>query len=212
MTSSSAQTAKQRIFARLSKSLGERQSKLDVSALESAPRPDLGGDAISAFYARMEPNHITYDRVSTEEELTTALLEYLDKHKLPKVVVTGDDARIDAIAVFGDQIEREIRPAVNGDMVGVSFARSAIAESGSIVVTSGKENPGSVNYLTDTHVVLLKESDIVDYKEDAVAAIGDNVPRATNLISGPSCTADVGLTLEYGSHGPRRVHVIAMKS
>jgi L-lactate dehydrogenase complex protein LldG len=34
------------------------------------------------------------------------------------------------------------------------------------------------------------------------------VPRTVNLITGPSCSADVEQALILGAHGPRRLHVI----
>ena len=47
--------------------------------------------------------------------------------------------------------------------------------------------------------------------EDAWAVLRarpEGMPRATNIISGPSRTADVEQTIQLGAHGPRRVHVI----
>lgn len=34
------------------------------------------------------------------------------------------------------------------------------------------------------------------------------MPRALNIVAGPSRTGDVELTLQLGAHGPRSVHVI----
>ena len=37
------------------------------------------------------------------------------------------------------------------------------------------------------------------------------MPRALNLITGPSRTADVEQTIQLGAHGPRSVHVILLE-
>jgi L-lactate utilization protein LutC len=36
------------------------------------------------------------------------------------------------------------------------------------------------------------------------------LPRAINIVSGPSRTADVEQTIQLGAHGPRRLHVLLL--
>ena len=36
----------------------------------------------------------------------------------------------------------------------------------------------------------------------------DALPRAMNMIAGPSRSADIGQILILGAHGPRRLHVL----
>ena len=43
---------------------------------------------------------------------------------------------------------------------------------------------------------------------DLLRSNGEGMPRTVNFISGPSKTADVEQTVEYGAHGPRCLHVI----
>ena len=52
---------------------------------------------------------------------------------------------------------------------------------------------------------------IVDGMEDAFALIRRErgaLPRAVNLISGPSRTGDIEQTIVLGAHGPFRVHIL----
>ena len=37
-----------------------------------------------------------------------------------------------------------------------------------------------------------------------------DLPRAINIVSGPSRTADVEQTIQLGAHGPRRLHVLLL--
>ncbi len=40
----------------------------------------------------------------------------------------------------------------------------------------------------------------------------DALPRAINMITGPSRSADIGQILILGAHGPRRLHVLIVGS
>ena len=58
---------------------------------------------------------------------------------------------------------------------------------------------------------MLDEVNIKPYMEDALSSVQDSdagMPRAINLVSGPSKTADIEQTLVYGAHGPIQLHVI----
>jgi L-lactate dehydrogenase complex protein LldG len=44
---------------------------------------------------------------------------------------------------------------------------------------------------------------------DRLRATG-TMPRAVNLVSGPSRTADIEQTVTLGAHGPARVHLIVL--
>jgi L-lactate dehydrogenase complex protein LldG len=39
---------------------------------------------------------------------------------------------------------------------------------------------------------------------------GETLPRTVNFVTGPSRSADIGLKLELGAHGPRRLHILVV--
>jgi len=96
----------------------------------------------------------------------------------------------------------------------VSRAFAGVAETGTLVLTSGADNPTSLNFLPDNHIVVIDAKDVAgDY--EAVwprlrEKFGDLMPRVVNLITGPSRSADIEQTLILGAHGPRRLHVIVV--
>ena len=76
-------------------------------------------------------------------------------------------------------------------------------------------NPTTLNFLPEAHTVLIEAADIVgSYEEawDRLRAIHGKgtLPRAVNLISGPSRTADIEQTIVRGAHGPRRLLVLIL--
>lgn len=93
----------------------------------------------------------------------------------------------------------------------ITRAPFGIAETGTVVMPSSFQRPTLANFLPDNCIVLLNESNILPYIEDALLAVQKSdagMPRALNLISGPSKTADIEQTLVYGAHGPIQLHVI----
>ncbi len=95
----------------------------------------------------------------------------------------------------------------------VTRASFGIAETGTVVLPSSLQQPTLANFLPDNCIVLLNEADILPYIEDALLAVQKSdagMPRALNLISGPSKTADIEQTLVYGAHGPIQLHVIIL--
>ncbi|HIG43429.1 MAG: lactate utilization protein [bacterium] len=94
--------------------------------------------------------------------------------------------------------------------VSVTTCFGAVAETGSLVICSSAQNPLSQSFLADQHIVLLRSADVVGSYEDIwqkVRTLG-GMPRDMTLVSGPSCTGDIEMILEYGAHGPKALHVI----
>ena len=110
-------------------------------------------------------------------------------------------------------LERKPGKAIGTDTAGLSHAMAGIAETGTLVLTSGPDNPTTLNYLPETHLVVVHAADIVGAYEDmwtrlrARYGLGQ-MPRAVNFISGPSRTADIEQQLVMGAHGPRRMLVM----
>ncbi|MEZ0282782.1 lactate utilization protein C, partial [Methyloceanibacter sp.] len=100
------------------------------------------------------------------------------------------------------------------DRASLSRAVAGAAETGTLFLLSGSDNPTSLNFLPEAHSVLIAASDIFASYEEAFDRIrllsGGVMPRSVNLISGPSRTADIEQTIVRGAHGPRRLHVVIL--
>ena len=87
---------------------------------------------------------------------------------------------------------------------------------GPLVMASGADNPVTLNFLPETHVVVVEDKALVGGYEGAWEKIRSRfgrrvMPRTVNFISGPSRTADIGGQLVMGAHGPRRLCVILVR-
>lgn len=102
------------------------------------------------------------------------------------------------------------------DRVALTPALAGVAETGTLVLESGADKPTALNFLPEHHVVALRASELVASPEDVwdrlrEAASGGPLPRTVNLITGPSRTGDIELTIHLGAHGPRALHVLLIE-
>jgi L-lactate dehydrogenase complex protein LldG len=143
-----------------------------------------------------------------------AVAEFLRAHNLPMQVRRGDDPRLAALPWDRERTLEVSTGASDGhQLVSVSHAFAGVAETGTLVMASGPDNPTTLNFLPDTHIVVVDATDITGDYETVWARVRekfgiDALPRAINMITGPSRSADIAQILILGAHGPRRLHVL----
>lgn len=158
----------------------------------------------------------TSTQVISATDVPKEVAALLRQHNLPMKLRRGADPRLAACGWESESnLEVATGPTDGHDLVSVSHAFGAVAESGTLMLLSGSDNPTTLNFLPDTHVVVVNASDVVaDYETlwgRLRADCGDgSMPRTVNLITGPSRSADIEQTLILGAHGPRRLHVIVV--
>jgi len=111
----------------------------------------------------------------------------------------------------GEEVNELLRKFNDNDLVGITSAFCAIAETGTLMMLSSPETPATTSLLPETHVAVLDPRRIVNSMEDAWDLLRrehKQLPRAVNFISGPSRTADIEQTVTLGAHGPYRVLLI----
>ena len=90
---------------------------------------------------------------------------------------------------------------------GITGALAGIAATGTLVIPGGEGQPLTASLLPEVHIAVLRASDIVPSLEDALNLPGIVESPALALVSGPSRTADIEMTLTIGVHGPGELHV-----
>lgn len=138
---------------------------------------------------------------------------YLRESNLPLDVRIGADKRLADLDWHGATVNVSQGPSAGADLSAVSHAFAGVAETGSLVVLSGPDNPVTLNFLPDNHIVVLSAADLFGDLENVWAKmrrdLGKGVmPRTVNIITGPSRSADIEQTLLLGAHGPRRLHIL----
>ena len=224
-----SQSARVEIFAKLKKALSDgpsaaaRRSNVEqrLASPPAHPLPDRvrrSRDELRAqFRAFLEGQSATVVEVATRADVPAAIATYLRANNLPHTVRCGEDAYL--ATVPWDQepaLKREMGPAIATDEVGLSHALSGISETGTLVMASGHDNPVTLNFVPENHLIVLEDADLVGPYEEVWVRIRSrfgisHLPRTLNFISGPSRTADIGGRLVTGAHGPRRLCVILVR-
>jgi L-lactate dehydrogenase complex protein LldG len=175
----------------------------------TGPQPTVGADRVAHFEAQAARMSSTTDRVASMDEVPAAVARYLDAHGLGRRAVCWNT--LAGLDWAGAALEVEPRRPQGDDMVGISGAFVAIAETGTLMMLSGPDTPASMHLLPETHVAIVAAERVVAHYEEGFALARDErgrLPRATNLVSGPSRTGDIEQTIVLGAHGPYRVHVV----
>jgi L-lactate dehydrogenase complex protein LldG len=173
---------------------------------------------VALFTAMAEAVHATVVRVADPAQVPDAVAEYLARHNLPSRMVMTPDPALDEVP-WQDRPLLDIRRglAEDSDAVGVTGCFAAIAETGTLMLTSGEHAPTRNNFLPDTHIVVVKGGQVLPSYEEgwtrlrAAAGRPDGgwaMPRTVNFVTGPSRTGDIEQRLVLGAHGPRRLHIV----
>jgi L-lactate dehydrogenase complex protein LldG len=209
--------------------VADAQAYIDAHA--RGPAPAFDADRTLRFIRRAGDMESTVARVGHRDEIPAAVAAYLDGLKLAPALVAQPSSQLSSQLIshtshrgvcwpeFADLdwaqagLIVEARPTVGDDRLGITGVFCAIAETGTLVVLSGADTPTATTLLPDTHIAIVSANRIVDTMEDAFAMIRQergSVPRAINMISGPSRTGDIEQTIVLGAHGPFRVHILVV--
>jgi hypothetical protein len=182
-----------------------------AARVQTAPVPaqerSEGAARLDQFEAKARAADATATRLPDFAALPAALAGELRARNLPAAIRTGTDPALAALDWGG--LERSVGPGRMEEPAALSVARFGLAETGTLALASGPENPVTLTFLPETHFVALRAADVMAGFEDFWAAwrASGLDPRTLNFVTGPSRSADIGQTLQLGAHGPMALHV-----
>lgn len=118
---------------------------------------------------------------------------------LPKLVTY--DGHIEAFKEDLFQVDAAITSTVGG-----------IAETGAIILWPDDKEPRLMSLVPPIHIAVLEAEKIYNTFDEVMRAQKwpEKMPTNAVLISGPSKTADIELTLAFGVHGPKELIVLIL--
>lgn len=210
--------ARERVVTRIRSALGrgepgEAQAAELHERIARHPRhiePAFDEPARHRFRQKLEAAEASFAALDTLAGVVPEVERYLDAAGVAKQLVTSGDKLLNALEWPASIDARQWVAGADG-RVALTLAYCGIAETGTLMLISGEQNPIRLNFLPDYHIVVLRSEQLLPRMEDAwdrLRASVTQLPRTVNFISGPSKTADIEQTVEYGAHGPRCLHVI----
>jgi len=199
------------------------------------PRTIPAGNATSEVVDKLGTFVTEFKKVDGEvlmakshSEVADYLVEIINLHKITKVAFSDSDV------LEGIRLESELgrrlpepvkmlrvdRTQKKGDLVpllgdvglGITSCQFAIADTGTLVLTGERERNRLLSLLPPIHVVVLYPHQVLGSLTEVLAVDSERLDQTITLVTGPSRTADIELTLTKGVHGPREIHAIFLES
>jgi L-lactate utilization protein LutB len=144
-------------------------------------------------------------------ELTARLIAFLKENQIEAAMLWDTIPGLDesALTKAGVRLERSPNPNLKAGLTG---ALSAIADTGTLVIHSGQGRPLGASLLAEFHIAIIRASQIMPSLDEALRNAEVRKASALALITGPSRTADIEMTLTIGVHGPKELHVFIMEA
>lgn len=205
----------------VSKALGRTAPPISIPAPPQidpsiARLVDPNSDLIDLFARRCQDNKISVEPVPSEL-LPARLIEFLQLEKVNRVAVSASLDHLRLVqtlhsagldAKTGNQITLDDLYDVDCGITDVFYA---IAETGSLAVRASDQGRAA-SLVPRLHVAIVKATDIVADLLDFFAKLeAEGIGSAVSLISGPSKTSDIEMTLVVGVHGPMKVQVFLVQ-
>jgi L-lactate dehydrogenase complex protein LldF len=134
-----------------------------------------------------------------QEKEIKAILAW-DSPKLP-------DGLLDQLKNYGISVENSTNPNIQAGLTGIT---AAVADTGTLILKSGSGQPASTSLLPEIHIAVMHQKDLYENLPQAFRLREITDASSCVLISGPSRTADIEMTLTIGVHGPKEVHVYCL--
>lgn len=179
-------------------------------------RGQVSGAERKALFVKMAQQALaSVDEASSRAEVPGLVKNFLSQHNLPAEARLAPDPRItDLDWAAQPLLSTSIGGTDGSHPISVTGAFAGIAETGTLALTSGAPSPTLLNFLPETHIVVVDAKDLAGTYEELWAKLkaqhGETMPRTLNLVTGPSRSGDIEQTILMGAHGPKRLHIIVV--
>jgi len=147
--------------------------------------------------------------ICKETDLPTKVIALLREKNIDRVQTWDQIPGLEEVDITkaGISVQHEADESIKA---GITGALAGIAETGTLVIPGGEGQPMTASLLPEIHIGVLRAPDILPSMEAAMSTLEIADLPAVTLVSGPSRTADIEMTLTIGVHGPGELHVFLL--
>ena len=145
---------------------------------------------------------------TTPNELTNQIVNFFNARQINRIHLEPNVLDENFLQNSGIAISHTPDPAIR---IGLTKAICGLADTGSILIAEGEGNPLQASLLPEIHIAVLCTSNILPSLADALTLPVVRKTRSAVVITGPSRTGDIELSLTIGVHGPGEVHVFLVQ-
>lgn len=200
----------QPFLSRVRDAVRQTESPIPTVAGEWQPLAEIAHDRdalIARFIAELNAVGGQAERIA-EDALNARIAEIARGWNARSCAMAGE---LDAGLTRGLEIASD---AAHADF-GLSDVVCAVAETGTLVLTSAARHSRLATLLPPRYLAIVRAEQIVPNFLAAVELMkqkwGNAWPAAVTLVTGPSRTADIELSLTIGVHGPGQVVVLVVE-
>jgi L-lactate dehydrogenase complex protein LldG len=220
-----SEQSRERIFARLA--AGSQQASVPIVKPDPIPAKTYNrAEKIEKLKTLMEAMR-TEVHVTDAQNWIYKLEEILKTRELKSLVYPPQTALGDSLVSHWDNepgglpqlipYEKEIEDFKDRLFTidaGITTTAGAIADPGALILWPSEKEPRLMSLVPSIHIAVLEADKIFS---SFLAAMQEEkwptkMPTNVVLISGPSKTADIEMTLAFGVHGPRELIVLILES
>ncbi|MEQ1642317.1 MAG: lactate utilization protein [Pyrinomonadaceae bacterium] len=185
---------------------GHREEVQFVNAVVS-PSTVLDNFRVSA-----EMLAVHFSLAENNEAATKIVEETIERLGAKRVAISSSDivATITESIASTQFIEKASAEVLFDCDLGITSAQWAIAETGTLVLESEKENSRLTSLVPTVHLCIVKASRIRQTLGEILSLTRPELSRTMTFITGASRTSDIELTLAIGVHGPKELHVVVI--
>lgn len=217
--------ARERIFARL-QAVGTQPLESGPGVADLPVKKLNPAEKVEKLTSLMEAMRTEVHAVS-EPEWLDRLLEILKQRNVSRLLFgpqspiggtllerwkQNDNDDLPELVPYDSDIE-QLKDEVFTIDAGITSTYGGIAETGALILWSSESEPRLLSLVPPIHIAVLKADKIYDTFLEVIQKNkwADQMPTNAFLISGPSKTADIELTLAFGVHGPKELIVLIIE-